>query len=80
MDTVQKAADAQISQEAGLRYWESINPDDNGMLGGFAYISKVDLQGSRNFLAKLGIGRVEKEGKGVTGLKGVEEALEGGAG
>jgi protein N-terminal methyltransferase len=30
--------------------------DVNGMLGGFPYISKVDLQGSKNFLAKLGIG------------------------
>jgi protein N-terminal methyltransferase len=32
------------------------------MLGGFPYISKVDLQGSKNFLAKLGIGG-KSEGK-----------------
>ncbi|KAK0626183.1 alpha-N-methyltransferase NTM1 [Immersiella caudata] len=67
-------ADAAINTEDGLRYWEGIQPDDNGMLGGFAYISKVDLQGSRNFLAKLGIGRAGK------GLRSVESALEGGAG
>ncbi|KAK4455632.1 alpha-N-methyltransferase NTM1 [Podospora aff. communis PSN243] len=67
-------ADASICKEDGLRYWEGIQPDDNGMLGGFAYISKVDIQGSRNFLAKLGIGRAGK------GLMSVESALEGGAG
>ncbi|KAK0651396.1 alpha-N-methyltransferase NTM1 [Cercophora newfieldiana] len=66
-------ADASINPEDGLRYWEGINADDNGMLGGFAYISKVDLQGSRNFLAKLGIGK-------KAGLRRVESALEGGAG
>ncbi|GKT47905.1 alpha N-terminal protein methyltransferase 1 [Colletotrichum spaethianum] len=43
------------------------------MLGGFPYISKVDLQGSRNFLAKLGIGS-------KSGLRTVSRALEGGAG
>ncbi|KAL8414210.1 hypothetical protein RB594_005437 [Gaeumannomyces avenae] len=43
------------------------------MLGGFPYISKVDLQGSKTFLAKLGIGSKE-------GLRTVESALDGGAG
>ena len=43
------------------------------MLGRFAYISKVDLQASRDFLAKLGIGRKK-------GLRTVESALEGGRG
>ena len=62
-----------ISQEAGLEYWEGIDADVNGMLGGFPYVSKVDLQGSRNFLAKLGIGTKE-------GLKTVPNCLEGGAG
>jgi len=65
--------DAKISQEAGLEYWEGIDADVNGMLGGFPYISKVDLQGSRNFLAKLGIGTKE-------GLRTVANCLEGGAG
>jgi len=43
------------------------------MLGGFPHISRVDLQGSRTFLAKLGIGTKE-------GLRTVGSALEGGAG
>ena len=33
------------------------------MLGGFPYVSKVDLQGSKNFLAKLGVGK--KSGKKI---------------
>lgn len=51
-----KMADAQINHKDALTYWESIDADVNGMLGGFPYISKVDLQGSKNFLAKLGVG------------------------
>jgi len=49
-------ADAQINHEAARNYWRGIDADVNGMLGGFSYISKVDLQGSKNFLAKLGVG------------------------
>ncbi|KAG4428789.1 hypothetical protein IFR05_015729 [Cadophora sp. M221] len=49
-------ADAQINHKDALTYWESIDADVNGMLGGFPYISKVDLQGSKNFLAKLRVG------------------------
>lgn len=51
----------------------AVDADVNGMLGGFPYVSKVDLQTSRNFLAKLGIGT--KEGQRI-----VNAALEGGAG
>lgn len=74
--------DAAVSddiQERGLQYWEGISADDNGMLGGipavagFSQISKVDLQGSRNFLAKLGVGA-------KPGLRVVDDAVEGGAG
>lgn len=60
-------------------YWEGINADIDGMLGGipstdgFSYVSKVDLQGSRSFLAKLGIGQ-------KNGRRRVANALEGGAG
>lgn len=43
------------------------------MLGGFPYVSRIDLQGSRNFLAKFGIGT-------KSGLRTVGAALEGGAG
>lgn len=51
----------------------AVDADVNGMLGGFPYVSKVDLQSSRNFLAKFGIGT--KEGQRI-----VNAALEGGAG
>lgn len=73
------APDALIRSDQGLKYWESVDADVNGMLGGvpsipgFSNISKMDLQGSRNFLAKLGIGA-------KNGLRVVESALEGGAG
>ncbi|ORY61623.1 alpha-N-methyltransferase NTM1 [Pseudomassariella vexata] len=71
--------DALIRTEDGRNYWEGVGADVNGMLGGvtsvagFSNISKVDLQGSRSFLAKLGIG--SKNGRRI-----VANALEGGAG
>lgn len=60
-------------------YWEGIDADINGMLGGipsiagYSQVSKVDIQNSRGFLAKLGIGK--KNGRHT-----VDNALEGGAG
>lgn len=77
--TKQAAEDASVRSEHGLEYWNSVDADDNAMLGGvpavagFSHLSKVDLQGSRNFLAKLGIGA-------KTGLRVVDNAMEGGAG
>ncbi|KAL2067892.1 hypothetical protein VTL71DRAFT_15990 [Oculimacula yallundae] len=65
-------ADAQINHKDAIKYWESIDADVNGMLGGFPYISKVDLQGSKNFLAKLGVG-------GKSGKK-LDRAVDCGAG
>jgi protein N-terminal methyltransferase len=67
------AADSLISKEEGLRYWEGVNPDVDGMLGGIPAVTRVDLQGSRNFLAKLGFGS-------KSGLRTAKSALEGGAG
>jgi protein N-terminal methyltransferase len=58
------AADAQINHQDARNYWEGIDADVNGMLGGFPYISRVDLQGSKNFLAKLGVGG---KGRGKVG-------------
>ncbi|KAM3080959.1 hypothetical protein ACMFMG_004918 [Clarireedia jacksonii] len=49
------APDAQINHAEAIAYWESIEADLNGMLGGFPYISRVDIQGSKNFMGKLGI-------------------------
>ncbi|KAH7302863.1 alpha-N-methyltransferase NTM1 [Stachybotrys elegans] len=68
-----------IDSRAGRQYWENANADVNGMLGGvpgvggFSSVSRIDLQGSRTFLAKLGIGV-------RSGRRPVINALEGGAG
>lgn len=73
------APDARINRDEGINYWNSVESDDNAMLGGvpsiggFSYISRVDLQGSRTFLARLGIGTKR-------GRHDVERALEAGAG
>ena len=56
-----------------VQYWEGISADIDGMLGGITCVNKVDLQGSRSFLAKLGIGL-----KG--GRRRVRSVLEFGAG
>jgi protein N-terminal methyltransferase len=47
------APDAAIDHTAALEYWKSVSPDNNGVLGGYPQVSRVDLQGSSNFLAKL---------------------------
>ncbi|KAI0452661.1 AdoMet dependent proline di-methyltransferase-domain-containing protein [Xylaria acuta] len=74
-----KPPDAAINKHAALQYWQSVDPSTDSMLGGisslsgFSHISKVDLQGSRSFLAKLGIGT-------KNGRRSVASILEGGAG
>ncbi|KAF2205895.1 hypothetical protein GQ43DRAFT_159309 [Delitschia confertaspora ATCC 74209] len=45
--------DAAINHETSINYWSSVSSDVNGMLGGFPQTSRIDLQGSANFLAKL---------------------------
>ncbi|KAG4419794.1 hypothetical protein IFR04_007104 [Cadophora malorum] len=72
-------ADAHINHKNALTYWESIDADVNGMLGGFPYISKVDLQGSKNFLAKLGVGgkSATKLGRAVDCGAGIGRITEG---
>lgn len=65
--------DALINTDDGRAYWESIDADVNGMLGGFPSISRADIQGSRTFLARLGIGA-------KAGRSKISRALEGGAG
>lgn len=73
------APEGLISSDAGRKYWQGVDADENGMLGGipacnsFSMISKIDLQGSRTFLARLGIGTKK-------GRRAVATALEGGAG
>lgn len=64
---------ALINKDDSLKYWEGVNADVSGMLGGFPQVSGIDIRGSRMFLAKLGIGS-------RTGKRVVASALEGGAG
>lgn len=47
------APDSHINPSASLTYWNSVSPNVNGMLGGYPQISRIDLRGSANFLAKL---------------------------
>lgn len=49
----EEGIDAAIDHKAAIEYWSSISVNDNGVLGGFPQVSRVDLQGSANFLAKL---------------------------
>lgn len=73
----QAKPDSLISKEDGLNYWQNATADVDGMLGGvpalFGPISRVDLQGSRTFLARLGIGTGQGRPK-------VANCVEGGAG
>lgn len=66
-------SDARIDSDHARRYWQGIDANDNGMLGGYGRVSRVDLRGSRSFLAKLGFGR-------KNGVKTIRRVLEGGAG
>lgn len=80
------APDSHISHTDAKAYWQSIDADVNGMLGGYPSVSRVDLQGSKNFLAKLGIGGRRaslrgKEGEGSDNVVGkVARAVDCGAG
>ena len=71
--------DGGIDSRVSRTYWENTSADVNGMLGGvpaiggFSSVSRIDLQGSRKFLARLGIGN-------KSGRKPVMSAIDGGAG
>lgn len=72
-------SDCQEISNGGRKHWEQAKADINGMLGGvpaiagFGSVSRIDLQGSRTFLARLGIGV-------KNGRKPVINAVDGGAG
>ena len=59
-------ADAQINHQEARKYWQGVDADVNGMLGGYPHISRVDLQGSKNFLAKIGVGGKSRRKVGRT--------------
>ncbi|KAA8910081.1 alpha-N-methyltransferase NTM1 [Sphaerosporella brunnea] len=52
-----KPADADIDTQKQLDYWNSVDATPNGMLGGFEHISRIDIQGSKNFFGKLKLDR-----------------------
>ena len=45
--------DGKISASDSLKYWNTISSTIDGMLGGFPQVSRTDLKGSANFLAKV---------------------------
>lgn len=47
------APDSQIDHTAAVAYWTSTEASVTGMLGGYPQVSRIDLQQSANFLAKL---------------------------
>ncbi|EUC30251.1 hypothetical protein COCCADRAFT_104393 [Bipolaris zeicola 26-R-13] len=55
--------DASIDVAHSLEYWNSVSADVNGMLGGFPQTTRIDLQGSSNFLTKLRRGRASAASK-----------------
>jgi protein N-terminal methyltransferase len=52
-------ADASINVAHSLDYWNSVSSDNDGMLGGYPQTSRIDLQGSANFLTKLRRGKTQ---------------------
>ncbi|KFX91639.1 hypothetical protein O988_07665 [Pseudogymnoascus sp. VKM F-3808] len=76
IDAVGAAPDAQIDHSASIEYWAGISADVDGMLGGFPHVSRVDLQGSRALMAKLGVLGPKEEG----GAKPLRRAVDCGAG
>jgi protein N-terminal methyltransferase len=51
--------DASINVSHSLDYWNGVSSDNNGMLGGYPQTTRIDLQGSSNFLTKLRRGRTQ---------------------
>jgi len=45
--------DSQISHADQISYWSSQTADVDGMLGGYPQVSRIDLQGSKTFIAKV---------------------------
>lgn len=59
------APDAKISTSDALKYWNSISTTVEGMLGGYPEISRTDLKGSANFVAKLRREQVSRSANGT---------------
>jgi len=57
--------DTNISTADSINYWSSISSTVGGMLGGLPQISRIDLRGSANFLAKIRREFPSSSGKGL---------------
>jgi len=51
--TAAGAPDSHINHAAAIAYWSSTEASVSGVLGGYPQVSRIDLQGSSNFFAKL---------------------------
>ncbi len=69
------APDSQIDHKAAIEYWSSTEPTVNGVLGGYPQVSRIDLQGSSNFFAKL-----RRQSKQFPAGKKLHRAVDCGAG
>ncbi|KAL6712359.1 hypothetical protein ACN47E_000236 [Coniothyrium glycines] len=65
--------DASINVTHSLDYWNSVSSDVTGMLGGYPQTSRIDLQGSSNFLTKLRRGRSQASKQTLPRLKRVAD-------
>lgn len=57
-DIQENASSEKVDQEGinyseAISYWNKVPPTVNGMLGGFGFISSVDIQGSEQFLKSI---------------------------
>ncbi|KAK4547120.1 hypothetical protein LTR36_001341 [Oleoguttula mirabilis] len=69
------APDSHINVEAAIAYWSSTEATVSGVLGGYPQVSRIDLQGSSNFLAKL-----RRQSKHFPPSKKLRRAVDCGAG
>ncbi|CAB3231103.1 unnamed protein product [Arctia plantaginis] len=53
MNISNKKNDGSINYEKSLQYWADIPPTVDGVLGGFGFISNIDIEGSELFLKCL---------------------------
>lgn len=51
--TPQPEAGSLVDNAASIKYWSGVSANEDGMLGGYPQISRIDLRGSANFLAKI---------------------------
>lgn len=81
-DPATPPADSNINHAASLKYWNSVPATPGSMLGEFPSVSRIDLQGSKGFLAKVRrlIPGIPSEGKFAQGVDcgaGVGRVTEG---